>query len=134
MGSAQLPDHREDRIARYRLFRRTIEQAGATDFDQVEWRFKSEGEPYPVALLEMSRVDGSKPVPETYLEAVLHRIVERDWQGRFAKAAAERLGCRAWIVLFRHDLSEFWVYNLSESDGWWHTDCEGYRDWITKMR
>lgn len=133
VGTDQAPDHREDRLAAYRKWRRTVKQAGATDFDQVEWRFQ-EADPYPVALLEMTRVDGCVAVPDSYLQAVLDRITKRDWQGRFAVEGARRLDCRAWIVAFRWNLQEFWVYNLSESKGWWHCDREKYSEWLTRMR
>jgi len=119
-------------VVAYRKFRRTIAQAGATDFDQVEWRF-NDGLPTPVALFELTRVDGSMRVPDTYLQKIIDRFTARDWQGRFAIRGAELLGCEAWVVAFRWSLSEFWVYNLSKDDGWWHVDQARYKKWITNL-
>lgn len=133
IGSAQLPNFREDRIAAYRIFRRTIKQAGATDFDQVEWRFDRDRKAYPAALFEMTRLDGNRPVPQSYLDSVLNRITVRDWQGRFAKVGAGLLGCKAWIVLFRYDLTQFWVYNLTDERGWWEMAEPAYRKWVSNL-
>jgi len=118
----------EDRTAPYRKMRRTFKQAGATDFDQVEWRYDGFGELIPVALLELTRVDGNVYVPPTYFEAILKRFIERDWQGQLACKGAELLGTTAWIVAFRHDLTEFWIYNLSDRRGW----ASGNQAWYEK--
>jgi hypothetical protein len=133
IDSADVPDMREDRTAVYRRFRRTIRQAGATDFDQVEWRYNDHKNLVPVALLELTRVDGNMPVPAGYLNAILARYMERDWQGALAVAGAGYLGVRAWIVAFRYDLTEFWVYNLSDRRGWFHGDVAWYERWISAL-
>ena len=134
VDSLQIADIKEDRTAAYRAFRRTIKQAGATDFDQIEWRFNEGGHPYPVGLLELSRVDGNVRLPQTYLDNVLTRIMKRDWQGRLAVRAAEILRVRAWMVLFRWDLTEFWVYNLTHTRGWWWLDKESYMSWLSGLK
>jgi hypothetical protein len=90
------------------------------DVDQVEWRRDEEGEPYPVATIELTRVDGNRPVPASYLQKILDRFGERDFQAAHSKHVADALGVYCFIVAFRHDLSEFWVYNLSGGRGWWH--------------
>jgi hypothetical protein len=120
----------EDRLRDYRQWRFGLGNGCyVADVDQVEWRLR-DGERVPVALFEMSRVDGNVSVPDTYLKAVLVRLLERDQQGHAAKTFAKALGCKAWIVLFRWDMTEFWVYNLTDDRGWWRMGIEHYRRWL----
>jgi hypothetical protein len=133
VDSLDLPDRSEDRTAPYRTFRRTFGGPCVTDFDQIEWRKDGSGVWIPVALLELTRIDGGRRIPDSYLAAILKRILIRDPQGELAKLAAGRLGCKAWMVPFRHDLGEFWVYNLTDGRGWWHMNATGYQDWIRNL-
>jgi hypothetical protein len=128
-------DHsREDRLYDYRQWRRDFGRGCyVTDIDQLEWVL-DDSKALPVAILELSRIDGDVPIPSSYRKACLERIRTRDSQERFSVQAASMLGAYAWFVLFRHDLSEFWVYNLSMDRGWWHLDQEGYRHWIEMLR
>ena len=101
-----------------------------TDIDQVEWRVQY-GQPTPVVVLELTRLDGSHPLPQTYLDAIVTRFTKRDGQAAAIVALANRLGVDAVIVLFRHDLSEFWLFDLSSPTRWFHRDQRQYRHWIT---
>lgn len=132
IGTEDVPDIREDRTAAYRKWRRSLPQAGATDFDQVEWRYRNK-ELEPVALLELTRVDGNVSLPPSYLQSILDRFEKRDWQGKLAKRAALQLGVKAWIVAFRHDLTDFWVYNLTDGRGWWTMTQGEYSAWLQRM-
>lgn len=128
------PGWSEDRCAAYRRFRTTrIGVSGGYDVDQLEWRLGADGNPVPVAMLELTRADSNDPIPPSYLAAILHRIDQRDFQGKLARMVAERLGVKAWVVLFRHNLRDFWIYNLTDKRGWWYLDQEGYRRWIESL-
>jgi hypothetical protein len=121
---------REDRCRDYRGWRWKFGGGlYASDVDQIEWRIEN-GVFRPVAVLELTRVDGNIPVPQSYLDRILLRFGERDGQGKIARRTAELLGCKAWIVAFRWSVNEFWVYNLTDGRGWWHTDRALYRKWI----
>jgi hypothetical protein len=43
-------------------------------------------------------------------------------QAKAARKVAAALGTKAYVVLFRENCAEFWVYNLSEPRGWQHFD------------
>ncbi len=123
----------EDRAADYRNWRH---QFGGgcyvSDVDQLEWRIVDD-EIRIVASIELSRVDGNVPIPDSYQDAVVNRFGNRDGQSKIIREVAARLGVPAWIVLFRWDLSEFWVFNLSEARGWWHLSPAKYRSWIKSL-
>src|SRR5262245_47230829 len=64
----------EDRTAKYRDWRRTLNrQLYVSDIDQMEWRIVDD-EVEPVALLELTRIDGDLPIPPTYLAHILDRM------------------------------------------------------------
>jgi hypothetical protein len=124
---------KEDRTLAYRDWRRTAGQRlYVMDFDQVEWRV-IDGKFEPVAIVELTMVNGTIRVPQGYLDAIITRFTERDGQASILREAAERMRIKAWITLFRWDLSEFWIYNLSENTGWWHVDQHTYINWLEKM-
>lgn len=90
------------------------------DVDFIEWRFRptqGEGEPemYAAGVIEVTRVDKGKNVDERYKNQVLTRYDARDLQGKAARKLAQALNTKAYIVLFREDCSEFWVYNLTDN-------------------
>lgn len=123
----------EDRTVRYRDWRRTLGRAlYVNDVDQLEWRMVDE-QVQPVGVLELTRVDGSVPVPPSYLARILDRVQRRDPQGRVACELASRCGVFAFLVAWRWNCSEFWVYNLSAARGWWHLTPEKYRTWIAGL-
>lgn len=134
IGSQDSPGFLEDRCAAYRRFRAMMNYGAVTDFDQIEWRSDGQGYLVPVALFELTRVDGNVPVSQNYLDKILDRILKRDQQGELAKRAASGLDMKAWIVAFRHDLSEFWVYNLSYERGWFHGDAKWFRGFIESLQ
>jgi hypothetical protein len=103
------------------------------DVDSVEWRYR-DGERSPVALVELSRVDGNRAVPWTYLDSVWQRFANRDGQQGFAALVARSLGVPAWLVLFRWDLSEFWMRRLDimEAD-WRHLTKTDYEGWVRSL-
>jgi hypothetical protein len=123
----------EDRLAPFAAWRRQF--GGGLycgDLDLVEWRL-IDGEVTFVAVMEMTRVDGSRPVPQSYLDAVLARMTIRDPQGQVARTAAALMQSLAFIVVWRWDCSEFWIYCLSHHRGWWHVNGAKYRAWIARL-
>lgn len=123
----------EDRAVIYREWHRTLSKKfAATDIDLIEWRYRG-GVLIPVAVMEITRVDPEVKVTVNYLAAILKRMNERDTQGAAARYVAEKLGCRVWIVAFRYDLSEFWVYNLTDSQGWFHRTLAGMIAFLGKL-
>lgn len=108
----------EWRIKPYSDWHRTLsKKLLMLDVDFIEWRFRN-GELVPVGVMEVTRVDHGKDVNDRYLNAILNRFNERDLQGRAARKVADALGAKAYIVLFRQDCSEFWVYNMTDEHGW----------------
>ncbi len=134
IDSLDLPDKKEDRGAAYAAFRRPLGLGVVMDFDQVEYRRDANGDLVPAALLELTRVDGNIPVPKTYLAAILARYQKRDRQSQLVCEGARRLGTTAWIVAFRHDLTEFWIYNLSDERGWWSGDQKWYVEFLEGLK
>lgn len=123
----------EDRCADYRAWRHRLgDGCYVMDIDQIEWRLV-DGLPVPVAALELSRVDGNKRLPQSYLNAVTTRFQDRDGQASAITAFAAKMGVKAWVVLFRWDLTDFWVYNLTDTRGWWHMDKPRYTSWVKGM-
>lgn len=108
----------EWRAKPYSEWHRTLDKSLlALDVDYIEWRFK-DGNLYPVAVIEVTRTDKGKVVNNAYLNTIRERFEVRDLQGRAAVRVATALGVKAFIVLFREDCSEFWLYNLSDRKGW----------------
>lgn len=108
----------EHRVKPYMDWRRTIKRGlYMLDVDDIEWRYRN-GKQVAVGVLEMTRVDGDKPVGEGYFQAVLNRFLNRDMQGKTTKIIAEALGTHAYIVIFRYNCSEFFVYNLTLEGAW----------------
>ena len=124
----------EDRTTGYCDWRRSVgHHCYISDVDAVEWRLGPDGL-FPVAVIELTRVDGNMPLPQSYLDAILDRFEKRDFQGRCAKEVARRLGVECFIVAFRWDLSEFWVYNLTSKRGWWKSLSRStYKRWIISL-
>lgn len=120
----------EDRLAFYRAWRFSWGGgAFVSDLDQIEWRVM-DGKIRPVAVFEMTRLDGDMKPPQTYFDAIEKRFSTRDGQGGAVLEFACRLGVPAAIVLFRHDLSEFWVYVLSNPTKWFHFAAPAYQLWV----
>ncbi len=119
----------EERTWRYRKWRRNVgDGCYAADVDFIEWRFIN-GQLEPVALIELSRIDGEPGPALGYFQAVLDRLA-RDAQLKTTLRVAECLGVDAFMVLFHWDLSEFHVYNLTRDCGWFHADRPGYTRWL----
>lgn len=130
----QRNDAHIDRTADYRTWRRTFRHdCYVSDIDQVEWRITA-GKPTPVVVLELTRIDGEMPPPRKYLDAIVTRMTKRDAQGATIVALADRLGVDAVIVLFRENLREFWLWNLSRPTQWFHRSRDQYEEWLTRHR
>lgn len=142
-------DDKEDRSLGYRLFRRELGKSlkdgryrktpYTSDIDQVEFIFHDK-KPIPVAVLEITRYDfdeydGPAHSWAKYRQAILDRYFLRDSQGQFIQMISNKLGCEAWIVLFRHDLKAFWLFDVMHKDANWirKTD-EEYQEWLVDLR
>jgi hypothetical protein len=123
-----------DRVAAYRKWRWNLGHGCyVNDIDQVEWRHRN-GEIEAVAILELSRVDGNAKVPDSYLDAVLNRFKKRDGQSKFINWVSKKLGIKTYIVLFRWDMTEFWLYDITNDIGWIKSmDLEWYTRWIMSL-
>jgi len=139
----------EDRTTGYRLWRREIGKTVkdgrkrrtpyTSDLDQIEYIFVDDV-PVPVGILELTRFDmDENDMPSTswmkYRNSVWERFFLRDAQGRFITMIAKALNCQAWIVLFRHDLQSFWLFNMLDQEASWiHKDASTYQDWLVELR
>lgn len=123
-------EDREDRLSTYRSWRWNIPGKNyVCDADQIEYRI-TDGKIVPVALLELTRYDGDLDPTPNYLKAITNRFNLRDGQGNVARFLAGKLGCHAYIVLFRHNLNMFWLYDLTDNRGWWRMNLQSYQYWL----
>lgn len=90
------------------------------DLDAVEYRYV-DGKLRIAALIEITRADNDKTVDEHYLNGILERFRLRDSQGSLVIAMADKLGVPAFVVLFREDASEFWVFCLADPENDWES-------------
>ena len=120
----------QDRSLEYKMYHRNLGPSLiAADIDLIEWRFV-DGKMKAVAVCEITRVDGDIPVTRKYLSAILQRYRVRDLQARMVCKVAEQLSTNAYIILYRQDCKEFWVYNLSQNKGWWYLNDKKYKSWL----
>ena len=120
----------EWRIKPYSDWHRTLDKSLVMlDIDFIEWRFRN-GRLIPVGVMEITRVDSDKEVHQGYLNAIISRFEERDIQARSVRYVANALRAKAYIVLFREDCGEFWVYNLSDKEGWFHFTPHEYKEFL----
>ena len=104
----------EDRIKEYMLWHRSLDRSLLMlDIDAIEWRI-SDSQIKAVGVFEITRVDRDKTVNEGYLQAILDRFFQRDFQSKSAITVAQKLDTKAYITLYRQGCSEFWVYCLSK--------------------
>ena len=123
---------REDRSLIYTDWRRTIDVGTyCQDIDQVEYRI-IDGEIVPVLMLELTRYDFDTEPNQNYFAAILERFSKS--QRKAATKFATLLGVNCIIVLFKHDLTKFWLFNLTTNQGWYSLDKKGYEDWLVKCR
>jgi hypothetical protein len=107
----------KDRAKEFQQWHRTLgRRLLASDVDLVEWRF-IDGELVPVGVLEITLADCEPS--QSYLDAIICRYEKKDVQGRTARHVADALGCKAWIICYTQGCGSFWVYNLTESKGWY---------------
>ncbi len=123
----------ENRVLPYSLWHRTLDSSLIMlDVDFIEWRFRR-GELVPVGVMEVTRADNGITVSENYLDSMLQRYNVRDLQGKIARKVAQKMGTKAFIVLFREDCSEFWVYNLTDNNGWDYFDPKEMEDFLKQL-
>jgi hypothetical protein len=123
----------EWRIKPYSDWHRTLaKNFFMLDVDFIEWRNR-DGDFVPVGVMEVTRVDLGKEVNQKYLDQIIERYEQRDLQGIAARKVAAALQTKAYIILFREDCSEFWVYNLTNRRGWWHLDPEKMEAFLKKL-
>jgi hypothetical protein len=132
MGKVRNRKDIEDRTMDYRDKRRSYPFGYTQDVDQLEYCFY-DNEIVFVASLELTRADFNKKYPNGPGSGYFVKILERfhhDAQAKFSKKVADCLGIESYIVTFYHDLTRYWVYNLSQSRGWIaFTDVE-YFKWL----
>lgn len=105
----------EDRSAEYKLWHRKLSRScSALDVDFIEWRYRN-GSMIPVALTEITRVDIDKEVSINYLESIVDRYNERDFQGKATRYLANKLGIPAFIILYKQGCTDFWIYDFTKN-------------------
>lgn len=123
---------REDRTLGYKNWHRSLGPGlYVIDVDQVEYRIDRDGNVNIIALLELTRMDGNGSPSKSYLDSILQRFWARDAQARIITSIAEMLKVKAWIVLFREDLRQFSLYNISDNRGWYENlTAAKYAEWL----
>lgn len=123
----------ENRIKPYSDWHRTLDRKLLMlDVDFIEWRYRN-GQLVAVGVMEVTRVDNGKQVNEQYLSAIINRFETRDLQARAAKQVAAALKTHAYILLFREDCTEFWIYNLSTPNGWKYLEPEQMHNFLKSL-
>ena len=150
-GKAKQRVDDEDRSQSYRLWRREIGKKikngrrraspYAIDIDQLEHIYIDD-KPIPVALLEITRYDFDEKDAgvggwSKYRQSILNRYFTRDAQASIVSMVSDKLECPAYIVLFRHDLKSFWLFDIKcgiESSTWFHLTEQEYVDWLVALK
>jgi hypothetical protein len=128
----QRPDG-ENRARQYSDWHRTLDRRLLMiDVDFIEWRIRN-GRLVAVGVMEITRVDHGKSVSPAYLNAIVNRFEQRDLQARAARQVAAALGTKAYIVLYREQCTEFWIYNLSDRQGWSHFTPRQMEDFLKSL-
>ncbi|HTY92067.1 MAG TPA: hypothetical protein VMC84_12900 [Methanocella sp.] len=132
-AKAHQRDDEEWRVKPYSLWHRKLDKSlYMLDVDFVEWRYRK-GIPVAVGVMEVTRVDNGITVNDQYLDAIIRRFESRDFQATATRIVAESLKTKAYIILFREDCSEFWVYNLSERNGWVGYNPDEMEDFLKSL-
>ncbi|KAA0888070.1 hypothetical protein [Oryzomonas rubra] len=108
-----------------------------TDLDSIEWEQDENGNPRPVVMFEITAHTGHGEINAKYLNAILERIRERDFQGKAAVVAANLLGVDVYMLLFqfRDDgKKSFCLYNLSSGRGWLRLTESGFINFLSYVR
>lgn len=121
-----------DRSMPYRQWRWDAKTSGCyvQDIDQIEYRFK-DGVLVPVAVIELTSSEGHT-MDDGLRKAIVDRFATTG-QGKLLREVAKGLKCKAWAVLHGADMTELWVYNLTDVRGWWQMTPERYREWLTSL-
>lgn len=120
---------KEDRSVNYTDWRRKVGHgAFCQDIDQVEYRI-IDGQIFPVLILELTRYDYENEPTKAYFDAILKRFNKS--QGQAATHFAQLLGVDCVIVLWKFDLSTFWLHNIStNNEEWYRANESRYRKWL----
>lgn len=104
----------------------------STDFDFVEWSFNWNGDLVAAAVIDATQADNTINVSDTYLESILKRF-NTQMQGKCLTFASTNFRCNSYILLFRQDCSEFWLYNWTEKKGWKYMTREEHIEWLIQI-
>ena len=105
----------------------------AQDIDFVEFRSTPNGI-VPVAIIETTRVDGTQPVSQNYLNNIIDRY--RNWSLKQVaiNSVTEGLGVPAYIVLFRENCKEFWINDFSDgSNDWTNVNAQQMEEFLQSL-
>lgn len=105
----------------------------SSDIDSIEWRFV-DGELKAVGVMEITRVDNGIFVNDKYLSSILDRFTNRDLQSRTALKVSKALETNTYIILFRENCKEFWIYNLTSKKGWIHLNTFWMSQFIKNLK
>jgi hypothetical protein len=123
----------EYRAKPYSDFHRTLDRKLLTqDVDFVEYRRRN-GRLTPVAVIEVTRADQHIFVGQGYLNGIIERYTQFGMQAEATLLVARALNVEAYVVLFRQDCSEFWVYNLSRHSGWEKKTPAEYEEFLKSL-
>lgn len=131
--SRQIKD-REDRSLIFKDWHRELsKEYVALDIDLVEWRLIN-GKYQAVGVLELTRADHPF-INQDYLDKIVWRFTNRDdYQRACCMKIAKALGCQAYIVLFKKDLSEFCIYYFNKPDKpWLRLSQDKMEQWINAL-
>lgn len=123
---------KEDRSIAYTDWHREIgPDFPCQDIDQIEYRI-IDGKIIPILMLELTRYDYENEPADQYFNAILERFNKS--QRKAATCFAELLGVDCVIVLFKFDLTRFWLFNLTTDQGWYSLDEDRYKKWLKEHK
>lgn len=118
----------------YSSWHRTLDKSLLMlDVDSIEWRYIND-RLTPVGVIEETSVRHGVTVNEKYLASIVWRYQHRDLQGKATRRVANALDTKAYIVLYREDCSEFWVYGLTGNTGWTKYTPDEYEQFLLDLK
>jgi len=118
----------------YSDWHRTLDRSlYMVDIDGLQVRY-IDGRLCVVGVIEETSVRDDHIVNDTYLNNIVWRYNNRDLQGTVVRKVANALDTKAYIVLYRNDLSKLWVYGLTGNTGWTEYSQDEYEQFLLNLK
>ena len=124
----------DDRVMEYRKWRMGLKVGKVQDIDQLEYKIV-DGQVIPLAILELTKVEGCVIYPERYLYKIEQTRVK---QMMVTTAIARYLNIPAYYVVFEDGVTlgtgRMWNLRLHDREnGWTLTTIERLEEWLRNL-